>query len=153
MYAQFSFSLKLILGTKFPIITAISKLGYSEPQELKHTKGQVMLLVFWSSSLWHCGTIMQELQHIAERNSERWSNSVRKVAINCSRAEEVAMDIVVQEKWTGFEHFYSRGGVEPDEDQMFEFSRFPEVLLLDKEGTIVRMTEAKSQISNTNWEE
>jgi hypothetical protein len=54
----------------------------AKPTEIRHQKGQVLLLGFWKSSNTACFRPMAQKQQMIARRGREWADSVRLVSLN-----------------------------------------------------------------------
>ncbi|RYD77903.1 MAG: TlpA family protein disulfide reductase [Sphingobacteriales bacterium] len=122
-------------GKPAPIFTAITQNG--EKFELASLKGKVVLLDIWSTT---CGPCLKNIPESVKLKNELKDKPFETLNLCMSSSEESWKKLVIAGKWNGI-HIFSKNDAELYNN--YRFKGFPQYILIDKNGNIVKLNADK----------
>jgi thiol-disulfide isomerase/thioredoxin len=131
------------VGIKMGVIEGAGKICVDkamfegEKVEVKHEKGQVLLLDFWATWCPPCQKPMAHNQEMLDKRAD-WGDKVRLIGLSIDQDVAKLKAHVNEKKWTSVEHYWVRNGACTASDE-YGVQGVPHVLLIDTDGVIVFM--------------
>ena len=132
MWFLFSLTCKFEKGDKFVSIVVEDVLdNEAEKRILKHEKGQILLINFWSTFCEKNQGLMTRIQQLQEKNTEKWGTKLKIVGLSLDPSKEIAKQTVLTKHWNKLTNYF----LGDDEAGMTLYS-FLDVWLVDQNGII-----------------
>lgn len=135
-----SFKLKSSLNEGDPFVNFsaddLSIEGDSALSTIKHNKGEILFIYFWSSQNPKFYAPLQYFEKTLSENSEKWNKKVKILTICFDKEKAAALEILKSKEWQFIKNYFNR----PDKDSIADLLEnvvIPSLLIFDSKGTLI----------------